>query len=150
MGTILYANTAAEHFLEAGVSVLTRSKLSDIFPFDSPLLELFAKVRSRGFAAQEYDVEISTVRIGKHTVDALVSPLSDGRDRYLLMLNARGMADKMTRQLTHQGAARSVRAMAAILAHEIKNPIAGIRGAAQLLENRSSPGRSQPDTLDPG
>src|ERR1700726_605360 len=50
------------------------------------------------------------------------------------MLLARTMADKMDRQLTHRGAARSVIALAAMLAHEIKNPLSGIRGAAQLLE----------------
>ena len=44
------------------------------------------------------------------------------------------MADKMDRQLTHRNAARSVTAMAAMLAHEVKNPLSGIRGAAQLLE----------------
>jgi two-component system nitrogen regulation sensor histidine kinase GlnL len=40
----------------------------------------------------------------------------------------------MDRQLTHRGAARSVSALASMLAHEIKNPLSGIRGAAQLLE----------------
>jgi two-component system nitrogen regulation sensor histidine kinase GlnL len=44
------------------------------------------------------------------------------------------MADKIDRQLTHRGAARSVSGLAAMLAHEIKNPLSGIRGAAQLLE----------------
>jgi two-component system nitrogen regulation sensor histidine kinase GlnL len=38
------------------------------------------------------------------------------------------------RQLTHRAAARSLSGMAAVLAHEIKNPLSGIRGAAQLLE----------------
>ena len=50
------------------------------------------------------------------------------------MLQERTIADKMDRQLTHRGAARSVTALAAMLAHEIKNPLSGIRGAAQLLE----------------
>ena len=50
------------------------------------------------------------------------------------MLQERTIADKMDRQLTHRGAARSVSALAAMLAHEIKNPLSGIRGAAQLLE----------------
>lgn len=44
------------------------------------------------------------------------------------------MADKIERQMTHRGAARSVTGLAAMLAHEIKNPLSGIRGAAQLLE----------------
>ncbi|MGL4488979.1 MAG: two-component system sensor histidine kinase NtrB, partial [Rhizobiaceae bacterium] len=38
------------------------------------------------------------------------------------------------RQMTHRGAARSVTGLASMLAHEIKNPLSGIRGAAQLLE----------------
>lgn len=44
------------------------------------------------------------------------------------------MADKIDRQLTHRAAARSVSGLASMLAHEIKNPLSGIRGAAQLLE----------------
>ena len=52
----------------------------------------------------------------------------------VLMLHERSMADKMDRQLTHLNAGRSVTAMAAMLAHEVKNPLSGIRGAAQLLE----------------
>ena len=49
------------------------------------------------------------------------------------------MAHKMDRQLTHRNAARSVTAMAAMLAHEVKNPLSGIRGAAQLLEQSAKP-----------
>jgi two-component system, NtrC family, nitrogen regulation sensor histidine kinase GlnL len=56
------------------------------------------------------------------------------------MLQERTIADKMDRQLTHRGAARSVSALAAMLAHEIKNPLAGIRGAAQLLETAVTEG----------
>jgi len=56
----------------------------------------------------------------------------------VVMLQERTIADKMDRQLTHRGAARSVIALAAMLAHEIKNPLSGIRGAAQLLEQAAS------------
>jgi two-component system, NtrC family, nitrogen regulation sensor histidine kinase GlnL len=51
------------------------------------------------------------------------------------MFQERSMADKIERQMTHRGAARSVTGLAAMLAHEIKNPLSGIRGAAQLLES---------------
>jgi two-component system, NtrC family, nitrogen regulation sensor histidine kinase GlnL len=56
----------------------------------------------------------------------------------VVMLQERSIADKMDRQLTHRSAARSVIALAAMLAHEIKNPLSGIRGAAQLLEQQAS------------
>jgi two-component system nitrogen regulation sensor histidine kinase GlnL len=58
-----------------------------------------------------------------------------------LMLQQRSMAQMIERQLTHRAAARSVSGMASVLAHEIKNPLSGIRGAAQLLE----PGLSDED-----
>ena len=55
----------------------------------------------------------------------------------VLTLQERSIADKIDRQLTHRNAARSVTAMAAMLAHEVKNPLSGIRGAAQLLEENA-------------
>src|SRR6202012_1107935 len=55
-------------------------------------------------------------------------------DYVVVMLQERTIADKMDRQLTHRGAPCPVIALAAMLAHEIKNPLSGIRGAAQLLE----------------
>src|SRR6202022_1244526 len=67
-------------------------------------------------------------------VDLHVAPVPERRDHVVVMLLERTIADKMDRQLTHRGAARSVIALAAMLAHEIKNPLSGIRGAAQLLE----------------
>src|SRR5262249_44734601 len=71
---------------------------------------------------------------GERIVDLHVAPVSERPDHVVLMLQERTIADKMDRQLTHRGAARSVIALAAMLAHEIKNPLSGIRGAAQLLE----------------
>jgi two-component system nitrogen regulation sensor histidine kinase GlnL len=57
----------------------------------------------------------------------------------LLMLHPRSIADKMDRSLSHRNAARSVAGMAAMLAHEIRNPLAGISGAAQLLSGGLGP-----------
>jgi two-component system nitrogen regulation sensor histidine kinase GlnL len=64
----------------------------------------------------------------------------EGADLLLLSLHERAIAEQMDRQLTHRNAARSVTAMAAMLAHEVKNPLSGIRGAAQLLEQDVDPG----------
>jgi two-component system nitrogen regulation sensor histidine kinase GlnL len=68
-----------------------------------------------------------------------VAPLSEQPGHIVVMLQERTIADKMDRQLTHRSAARSVTALAAMLAHEIKNPLSGIRGAAQLIEQSASP-----------
>ncbi len=67
--------------------------------------------------------------------------IGDATELLVLTLHERSMADKLDRQLTHRGAARSITAMAAMLAHEVKNPLSGIRGAAQLLEQDADRGR---------
>ena len=134
-GKIADANAAAEAFFESSVVLLRRNSLRDVVPFGSPLLSLVEQVRSRGAAVNEYKVDLSTPRMpGDRLVDLHVAPVPEQPGHIVVMLQERTIADKMDRQLTHRGAARSVIALAAMLAHEIKNPLSGIRGAAQLLE----------------
>jgi two-component system nitrogen regulation sensor histidine kinase GlnL len=134
-GKIADANVAAEQFFESSIPVLRRHMLRDLVPFGSPLLTLIEQARLRGAAMNEYKVDLATPRNpGERLVDLHVAPLPEYPDYVVVMLQERTIADKMDRQLTHRGAARSVIALAAMLAHEIKNPLSGIRGAAQLLE----------------
>ncbi|HET9716407.1 MAG TPA: nitrogen regulation protein NR(II) [Pseudolabrys sp.] len=134
-GRIEDANAAAEQFFEASRIMLRRHLIRDLVPFGSPLLSLIDQVRSRGAAVNEYKVDLATPRNpGERLVDLHVAPLPEYPEHVVVMLQERTIADKMDRQLTHRGAARSVIALAAMLAHEIKNPLSGIRGAAQLLE----------------
>jgi len=138
-GKIADANVAAEQFFEGSIPVLRRHMLRDLVPFGSPLLTLIEQVRRTGAAVNEYKVDLATPRNpGERLVDLYVAPLPEYRDHVVVMLQERTIADKMDRQLTHRGAARSVIALAAMLAHEIKNPLSGIRGAAQLLEQSAS------------
>ncbi|MGH7248161.1 MAG: two-component system sensor histidine kinase NtrB, partial [Pseudomonadota bacterium] len=134
-GKLVDANVAAEAFFEVSLPLLRRQVLHDLVPFGSPLLILIEQVRARGAAVNEYKVDLGTPRNpGDRLVDLHVAPLSEQPDHVVVMLQERTIADKMDRQLTHRGAARSVVALATMLAHEIKNPLSGIRGAAQLLE----------------
>jgi len=134
-GRIANANAAAEGFFEASLPLLRRNLLRDLVPFGSPVLALIEQVRTRGAAVNEYKVDLATPRNpGERLVDLYVAPLPERDGHVVVMLQERTIADKMNRQLTHRGAARSVIALAAMLAHEIKNPLSGIRGAAQLLE----------------
>lgn len=134
-GRIVEVNAAAEAFFATSASVLRRHFVRDLVPFGSPLLALVDQVRTRGAAVNEYRVDLGTPRNpGERVVDLHVAPLSEHPGQVVVMLQERTRADKMDRQLTHRGAARSVIALASMLAHEIKNPLSGIRGAAQLLE----------------
>ncbi len=138
-GRIANANAAAESFFEASIPMLRRHTLDDLVPFGSPVLALIEQVRARGAAVNEYKVDLGTPRNpGERLVDLYVAPLPERPDHVVVMLQERTIADKMDRQLTHRGAARSVTALAAMLAHEIKNPLSGIRGAAQLLEHNAT------------
>ncbi len=138
-GAITFANADAEDFFRASAAVLGRSSLAKFVPFGSPLLTLVEQVRERKAPVNEYRVDISSPRLGiDKLVDIYVAPVPELPGAVVIMLQERSMADKIDRQMTHRGAARSVTGLAAMLAHEIKNPLSGIRGAAQLLETAVS------------
>lgn len=133
-GDITYVNPAAEQFFDSGAAVLCRQNLRDLVPFGSPVLQLFAQVFRERYSVAEYDVDLGSPRLGERLVDVQVSPVPEAQDHVIVRFDERTMAAKIDRALTHRGAARSVTGMAAVLAHEVKNPLSGIRGAAQLLE----------------
>lgn len=132
---IVYANPAAEVFTRLSQAVLKRQRLDDIVAFGCPLVALVEQVRRSETSINEYGVEMLMPRVETaKLVDVYSGPLPDQPGLVVLMLQQRSMAQMIERQLTHRAAARSVSGMAAVLAHEIKNPLSGIRGAAQLLE----------------
>lgn len=132
---IIFANVAAENFFQTGAAVLRRHRLDDVVPFSSPLLVLVEQARSQGAAINEYAVHVGTPRTGgERLMDIQVTTIPELPGHMLIVLQERSMAHRIDRQLTHRGAARSVSGMAGMLAHEIKNPLSGIRGAAQLIE----------------
>lgn len=133
---ITAANSAAEAFFQAGTSVLRRHALADLVPPASPLVDLISQARARSAPVSEYRVLIGTPRVGgERLVDIYVAPIVESAGSVVVMLHERTIAEKFDRQLTHRAAARSVSGLAELLAHEIKNPLSGIRGAAQLLES---------------
>lgn len=132
-GGLVYANAAAEAFFDLSLPVLRRQRLPDLVPFGSPVLAMVEEVRNSGGGMTGYRVELALTRTQEERiVDVFAAPLAD--DSIVLLLQERTNAEKMGRQLTHRTAARSLTALGAMLAHEIKNPLSGIRGAAQLLE----------------
>ncbi|MEP3465647.1 MAG: nitrogen regulation protein NR(II), partial [Parasphingorhabdus sp.] len=134
-GVIESANMAAESFMRSSISVLRRHHISEFVPFGSPLLTLIQQVGERGAPVNEYKVDIGSPRIGApKVIDINAAPVAHRPGAVVLMFQERTMAEKIDRQLTSRGAARTVTGLAAMLAHEIKNPLSGIRGAAQLLE----------------
>lgn len=134
-GAIIFANAAAESFFSMSAAMLKRSKIKDVVAFGCPLLALIEQVQATSTTVNEYGIEVSSPRLAQpKLIDVYGGPMPDDPRNIFLMLQQRSMAQMIERQLTHRAAARSVSGMAGVLAHEIKNPLSGIRGAAQLLE----------------
>lgn len=139
---ISFVNIAAEQLFYAGAKMLLGRRLEEIVPFDSPLVAIVDQSRKSKGIISEYDIELGNPRHrgqgGHKRVDVHVSSLLDGDGDMVIQLQERSIAQKISQQLSHRGAARSVAGMASVLAHEIKNPLSGIRGSAQLLEQEIS------------
>ena len=137
--SIVLINIAGENFLQGSAKYLKGRPLGDLLPKDNPVFSLIEQVRKQGVAVSENRITLESPRIGKNLVNLQATPLAEDPDTIILTLQQRSIAESIDRQLTHRGAARSVTAMAAMLAHEVKNPLSGIRGAAQLLEQNAKP-----------
>jgi two-component system nitrogen regulation sensor histidine kinase GlnL len=136
---VLYANPAAEQFFDTGLTILRKQTLSDLLAQHSPLFQLVEQAAARNASAAERDIDLSTPRHGERVADVTVTPVPDPEGAMLLTFQERSLAQRMDRQLMSRSAVRSMHGMAAVLAHEIKNPLAGIRGAAQLIEEALAP-----------
>src|SRR3546814_5101218 len=118
-----------------------------MLPEDSPSFWLIRRVREGGYSWSGYGVTIASPKIGTHFVSIDAAALSDRPGSVVVSVHELSIARKIDHQLVHRNAARSVTAMAAMLAHEVKNPLSGIRGAAQLLEQTASPDDPPPPRL---
>lgn len=133
-GTISYANLSAEQFFGVGRARLVSHPLSEFVPEDSPLFSLLEQVLVTGGAVAENGVTLASPRIGNRFCALRLSPIVESDGLVAISLVEQSIARSIDRQMSNRSAARSVSALAAMLAHEVKNPLSGIRGAAQLLE----------------
>jgi two-component system nitrogen regulation sensor histidine kinase GlnL len=130
-----YANPAAEQFLAQSISQLRQIGLGELVPADHPVFALIEQVRSGELVVSDHDLTFETPRLHRRGVTVQGSLVQEDPGCVLLTLQDESAARTLDRQMNFRSAARSVAGMAAILAHEVKNPLSGIRGAAQLLEN---------------
>ena len=131
---IRFVNFEGQQFFDASESMLLGHRLNELLPADSPVFFLIDQVLAQGSSMSETGLTLETPRIGRHLVKVTVGPMGDPPDMVVMAVHEVSIAHRIDKQLTHRSAARSVTAMAAMLAHEVKNPLSGIRGAAQLLE----------------
>lgn len=137
---IRFANAATERMLGQSADGLARLKLGDLVSADSPLLALLDVARERGLSVSERDIALhkTAAPMNGEALKSHVQLLPLRQEAgllsdVLLLLHDASAADEIDRQLAANVSARAASGMAAVLAHEVKNPLSGIRGAAQLL-----------------
>ncbi|MEM1274071.1 MAG: ATP-binding protein [Pseudomonadota bacterium] len=130
---IIDVNPAGETFLNTSKKGLLGFPVWDKVLVDAPLEEAFARVRSGQAPLFVNAVAVGTGTRKPVSCDLQIAPMADGSDQVLVMLESRELAGRIDRALSSKTAAKSAVGMAEMLAHEIKNPLAGITGAAQLI-----------------
>ncbi len=134
-----FANPAAEQFLGISVAQLAQLRLNDLIASDHPLFLLIEQVRSTDATVSDHDLTLESPRLHRQGITVQGASVPEEPGSVLLAFQDGSTARALDRQLAFRSAARSVSGMAAILAHEVKNPLSGIRGAAQLLEASAAP-----------
>ncbi|ETX27275.1 two-component system sensor histidine kinase NtrB [Roseivivax isoporae] len=126
-------NPAAEGFMNNSAKWLIGQPIWDRLAVDAPLEESFARAREQGTPLFVNDVDVGTGARPPLVCSLHIAPLAGQPGWMVMLISPRELAGRMTQSHSVKSAAKSAIGMAEMLAHEIKNPLAGITGAAQLL-----------------
>jgi two-component system nitrogen regulation sensor histidine kinase GlnL len=132
-------NYAAEEFFGASKAMLLNTNLSEMLPLDHPIFLMLERARRSGVTISEHDLSLEGPRMARRGCSVQAAPMQDQPGCVVITVLDESAARALDQQMSARNAARSITGMAAILAHEVKNPLSGIRGAAQLLEMSAPP-----------
>jgi two-component system nitrogen regulation sensor histidine kinase GlnL len=130
---IAEVNPSGESFLNASARSVRGSPVFDVLAIDAPLDDQFKRVRKDQSSLFMNNVDVGTGQSAPVNCNIQIAPMTGMPGFVLVLMEPRSIADRLGRSMSVKSAARSAIGMAEMLAHEIKNPLAGIAGAAQLL-----------------
>jgi two-component system nitrogen regulation sensor histidine kinase GlnL len=134
-GRIAHANSACELLLNHSETTMVGQ------PYDAVLLppaDYADRRDGHGFAA--FDIEIEAIRGPRIRVDFVETLIADQPGWRIVTLHHAPQSRRVAQGADRTAGARAAVGAAAMLAHEIKNPLSGIRGAAQLLRSGGEDG----------
>ncbi len=141
-------NALGEAFLNLSSQSLVGRPLDAKISFEPPILRMLQRVRAQQSALHINDIKVGSQQRGATLCSLAIAPLFDTPGSVILQIRPREIADRMIQSNASGKAAKSAIGMAEMLAHEIKNPLAGITGAAQLLSmNLASDDRELTDLI---
>lgn len=147
-GEMIEVNPAAELFLNASSRSLKGQRVDARVRVDADMDEAVTRARANQSALFINDVDVSVGDRAPVQCTVQIAPMADNPDVVMLLFSPREIADRLNRAGAAKTAAKSAIGMAEMLAHEIKNPLAGISGAAQLLSmNLSAEDRELTDLI---
>jgi two-component system nitrogen regulation sensor histidine kinase GlnL len=130
---ITEANPAAEGFFNTSGRSLCGKFIWDRLLVSTPLEESFARAKEFSTPLFVNDVEVGAAGQSQLQCNLTFAPVVQSPGNVIILIAPRELAGRVNQTNSVKSAAKSAIGMAEMLAHEIKNPLAGISGAAQLL-----------------
>ncbi|MEO0566391.1 MAG: ATP-binding protein [Pseudomonadota bacterium] len=132
-------NPSAEGFFMHSAKSLLGKPIWDLLAVDAPMEEAVERARANTAPLFVNDVDVGTGDRAPLQCNLQIAPLIGVPGYMIFLISPRELAGRVTQSQTVKAAAKSAIGMAEMLAHEIKNPLAGITGAAQLLSMNLEP-----------
>ena len=132
--SITYINEIGEEFFGISSSILIKKKINDLIPNDSPILNIIERVRNSKTGITEESLDFSNINHPNRKVRVHVVPLSFDSNKIIIQISQLALSEMFQSQRMYSKISKSFSSMIDMLMHELKNPLAGIKGASQLIE----------------
>lgn len=129
---VSFVNPAAETLLQRSAPLVRGRPLTDLLPEDSPLMDFITRVRREGGVMSARSIRVASPHIAPVDMDVTASPDGDDGGLVLTLMPIRSVQDE-----SKNAEVNAFAQIARMLGHEVKNPLAGIVGAAQLLARQA-------------
>ena len=130
-----YINSIGEEFFGISSTLIIGKSIYDFFPEDTPILSLLSRVRKTKSGITEESLDFSNINFPNRKVRVHVVPLSFDSNQIIVQISQLALSEIFQSQRINSKISKSFSSMVDMLMHELKNPLAGIKGASQLIES---------------